>query len=232
MHLTCTISECWLCCAAWKLKSQGLWCVVWWGDLIWSGCLVWRWWSVLMVGFGGRVWRWSVVIFRSGGLSWGQIWWNSFMAQCEGLSVGLVWDLKLKKKSEVLLVKWLQQNLNSHLLPLFISYRSSGEKLIKYQAISCVIMSVILMTTLFYKALILQGEIWCWSLLMLKGLINPKIKIWILICCPCSFPTEVVGRSWLNIKQIHPAWSRPQFPWPICFSKHWYYEEKFDADHS
>ena len=32
-------------------------------------------------------------------------------------------------------------------------------------------MPVILMTTLFYKALILQGEIWCWSLLGLKGLI-------------------------------------------------------------
>ena len=31
-------------------------------------------------------------------------------------------------------------------------------------------MSVILMTTLFYKALILQGEIWCWSLLGLRGL--------------------------------------------------------------
>ena len=47
----------------------------------------------------------------------------------------------------------------------------SGEKLIKYQAnSSCVIMSVILMTTLFYKALILQGEIWCWSLLGFKGL--------------------------------------------------------------
>ena len=54
----------------------------------------------------------------------------------------------------------LDQNLNSHLLPLFISYRGSGEKLIKNQAnSSCVIMSVILMTTLFYKALILQGEI-------------------------------------------------------------------------
>ena len=26
--------------------------------------------------------------------------------------------------------------------------------------------------------------------------LNPKIKIWILICCPNSFPTEVVGRSW------------------------------------
>ena len=31
-------------------------------------------------------------------------------------------------------------------------------------------MSVILMTSLFYEALIVQGEIWCWSLLGLKGL--------------------------------------------------------------
>ena len=31
-------------------------------------------------------------------------------------------------------------------------------------------MSVILMTTKFYEALILQGEIWCWSLLGFKGL--------------------------------------------------------------
>ena len=31
------------------------------------------------------------------------------------------------------------------------------------------------MTTVFYKAVILQGEIWRWSLLGLKGLIeNPK----------------------------------------------------------
>ena len=30
------------------------------------------------------------------------------------------------------------------------------------------------MTTLFYKALILQGEIWCWSLLGFKGL-----KVWV-----------------------------------------------------
>ena len=61
--------------------------------------------------------------------------------------------------------------MNSQLLSLLISYRSSEEKLIKYQAnSSCVIMSVILITTLFYKALKLQGEIWCWSLLALKGL--------------------------------------------------------------
>ena len=63
--------------------------------------------------------------------------------------------------------------MNSHLLLLFISYKSSGEKLIKYQAdSSCVIMSVILMTTLFYKVLTVQREIWCWSLLGLKGLIH------------------------------------------------------------
>ena len=71
--------------------------------------------------------------------------------------------------------------MNSHLLPPFISYRSSGKnsKLIKYQAnSSCVIMSVILMTSLFYKELILQGEIWCWSLLRLKGL-NPPMKDYI-----------------------------------------------------
>ena len=38
-------------------------------------------------------------------------------------------------------------------------------------------MSLILMTTLFYKAVILQGEIWCWSLLGLKGLSNLKFMI-------------------------------------------------------
>ena len=65
------------------------------------------------------------------------------------------------------------QNLKSHLFPLFISCRSSEEKLREYQAnSSCVIMSISLITTLFYKALILQGEIWCWSLLGLKGLIQ------------------------------------------------------------
>ena len=59
---------------------------------------------------------------------------------------------------------------------LFISSRSSGEKLIKYQAnSSCVIMSIILITNLFYKALILQGEIWCWSLLRLKGLMEVQL---------------------------------------------------------
>ena len=39
---------------------------------------------------------------------------------------------------------------------LYVVNRSSGENLLKYQwDLSCVIMSLILMTTLFYKALIL-----------------------------------------------------------------------------
>ena len=50
---------------------------------------------------------------------------------------------------------------------------------------------IILMTTLFYKALILQGEIWCWSLLGLKGLrriikiMSPK-DVWIGSKCILS----------------------------------------------
>ena len=44
-------------------------------------------------------------------------------------------------------------------MALFISYRSSGEKLRKYQAnSSCVIMFVILMTTLFYKAVMYKEK--------------------------------------------------------------------------
>ena len=77
--------------------------------------------------------------------------------------------------------------MNSHLLALFISYRSCGEKLIKYQANSSrVIMSIILMTTLFYKTLILPGEIWCWSLLGLKGLTGHGLLAF--LGSTCSFP--------------------------------------------
>ena len=72
--------------------------------------------------------------------------------------------------------------MNSHLLPLFISYRRFGEKLIKYQAnSSCLIMSVIPITSLFYKALILQGEIWCWSLLGLKR-VNLRLDFTLTSC--------------------------------------------------
>ena len=74
----------------------------------------------------------------------------TIIAQQQCLQVGL----------RLLYLLFKDQNLNSHLFPLFISYKSSGERLITYQAnSSCVIRSVILMTTLFDKALILQGEI-------------------------------------------------------------------------
>ena len=74
-----------------------------------------------------------------------------------GKSVILVCDRAQKELTDAF---YSFITLRSHWLPLFISYRSSGEKLIKYQAnSSCVIMSLILMTTLFYKALILQGKI-------------------------------------------------------------------------
>ena len=51
-----------------------------------------------------------------------------------------------------------------------------------------------------------------------------KIKIWILICCPYSFPTEVVGRN--------DKMSRKFILGDHVLTKHWYYKEKFDADHS
>ena len=44
------------------------------------------------------------------------------------------------------------QNSNSHLLSLYVSYKSSSEKLLKYQIIvSCVIMSLILITICFIE---------------------------------------------------------------------------------
>ena len=60
-------------------------------------------------------------------------------------------------------------------------------------------MSVILMTTLFYKALILQGEIWCWSLLGLKGLnyywLNKN----------CTYMTVFIPDSCCIACSIHPT---------------------------
>ena len=59
--------------------------------------------------------------------------------------------------------------------------RSSGENLLKYELdSSSVIMSLILMTTLFYKAVILQGEIWYSSLVGLFNYLKTKICIRLL----------------------------------------------------
>ena len=118
-----------------------------------------------------------------------------------------------------------------NLLSLFISYRSSGETLIKYQAnSSCVIMSVILMTTLFYKALILQGEICCRPPLGLKGLREPakigtvsssRAKKWVLsvidvppFSCYIRFDRfEVIVRCWFSslLRELSPQvlWFSP-----------------------
>ena len=88
--------------------------------------------------------------------------------------------------------------------PVFLSYRSSGEKLIKYQAnSSCVIMSVILMTTLFYKALILPGEIWCWSLLGLKGLKMLPFHLQIAVTYFTFFLEFCTTCSLMPIKQLN-----------------------------
>ena len=60
-------------------------------------------------------------------------------------------------------------------------------------------MSVILMTTLFYKALILQGEIWCWSLLGLKGHLKSEFALSFKLYCVyfTSFnPTKVGDFFW------------------------------------
>ena len=80
---------------------------------------------------------------------------------------------------------------------VLISYRRSGENFIKYQEnSSSVMMSAILMTTKFYKALILQREIWCCrSLLGLKGL-----NLWFSSCPiqprnPC-FGLQLCTRIW------------------------------------
>ena len=57
----------------------------------------------------------------------------------------------------------LYQNINSHLLPLHISYRRSGEKLLKYQANSS---SVIPSLILVHDSSVLKSiQIWYWSLL-------------------------------------------------------------------
>ena len=64
---------------------------------------------------------------------------------------------------------------NSHLLSLYISYKCSNKKLLKYLLIiSCVIISLTLITTLFHKALTSPGEFWYWSLLGLKRLTVTK----------------------------------------------------------
>ena len=90
--------------------------------------------------------------------------------------------------------------------------------------------------------------------------LNPTIKMWILICCPYSFPCRSSGeklikyqansscvimfvilshaRGHLRVSRFarrtteKRETARSLFSWPLCLTKHWYYKEKFDADHS
>ena len=72
------------------------------------------------------------------------------------------------------------------------------------------ILSVILVTTLFYKALIFQGEIWCWSLLGFKGLNVNFFKIWsseaelVMMNYACAFSQSESGNyfEWIIIYLI------------------------------
>ena len=75
----------------------------------------------------------------------------------------------------------LNPNIKIYILicyPYTFSKEVGGENLLKYQKDSfCVIISLILMTTLFYKAVILQREIWHWSLLGLEGLMKVHVLL-------------------------------------------------------
>ena len=73
----------------------------------------------------------------------------------------------------------------------------------------------------------MENSLFRWSNLFLFDPLNTKIKIWILICCPYSFPAEVVGRNWWNIKQIMSVILSI-----ILQSILKYHKTKFDAGHS
>ena len=71
MHLTCTPSEGWECCADLKL-NQG-----WYSGVeVWSGGRIWLavGWSDLVGGSGGLLWLAAVVVWTNG-----RIWWSVLM---------------------------------------------------------------------------------------------------------------------------------------------------------
>ena len=110
--------------------------------------------------------------------------------------------------------------MNSHLLSLFISYRSSGEKLIKYQTnSSSVIMSVILMTILIDKALISLGEIWCWSLLRLKGL--KERGIYSHNCKKLNKTTVIYSKILFKVRKVKTSWGENCLIRKWCFNLFW-----------
>ena len=72
------------------------------------------------------------------------------------------------------------------------------------------------------------------TLSVLINPLNPKTKIRILICYPIHFLQKLRGEvDKISSKFILTrVQSCPYFSWPLCFTKHWYNKEKFDADHS
>ena len=67
-----------------------------------------------------------------------------------------IWD---SSRPSVLTLEALISKLKFPFTAPYVSYKSSSEKLLKYQLIvSCVIMPLILINNLFYKALISLGE--------------------------------------------------------------------------
>ena len=117
-------------------------------------------------------------------------------------------------------------------MPQHISYRISRQKLFKYQGnLSCFILSVILITTLSFKVLLLQGEIWCWSSLEFKGLGSVYVeKIQVIsgyitrkLCITILFlvieNTQYIIRSALIFQQVHVwLWLVVE----ICTCRVWY----------
>ena len=108
-------------------------------------------------------------------------------------------------------------------MSLFVFNRSSGKNLLKYQLdSSSVIRSSILMTTVFYKEVILQGEIWHWSLLGLKGLRNAqrsfwRICMWILVLKGLKQAIEAPQQQLILVWVLWIAknYSQPNFPKPL-----------------
>ena len=81
-------------------------------------------------------------------------------------------------------------------------------------------MSLTLMTKQFYKALILKGEIWCWSLLWLKGLMRHETVILAFTRNFSIFVAKKDVRLVISTKWNCQPWQGTYIRWsgPFCFS--------------
>ena len=101
MHLTCTITRSWVCCADWKLSSQG-WCT-----LVW--CCYLNWWSGLEVVIwlsGGRVVKMALWPYDLG---------SDLTVWCGGLMDwfhGLIWSCAWGRWSGLTAENWKDRKLS------------------------------------------------------------------------------------------------------------------------